>query len=315
MYDTLDKDVSNEDGNQDILSSCDRENAFNANPTIEEKNTCKKLLRNLFSCNDPNSVKFMKCCSDLYIWLYFEIKKYSLSNDIIKNIFKLTNLRKDQVPKPKYCDYFSFNDNLHKPEELIKLRIFNDNIDKFQNLLINTDYSKNCFFKRYFYECVNTYIDLNGQFCSEDKKDISSNKDTCKILRDFSFLYTTFRQMANSKGYELPDLYSSKPYHVVSCTSEVTNLESSSTDSNNSDKSIQRSVPTAIGTMAAIPPFLALIYRFTPVGTMFRSKNKKSVNVFNHLDEEIEKDLFYPRSKNGIMNSSNERYSVAYEPV
>ncbi|KMZ77044.1 hypothetical protein PVIIG_06222 [Plasmodium vivax India VII] len=295
MYDTLDKDVSNEDGNQDILSSCDRENAFNANPTIEKRKTCKKLLRNLLLCKGLNSGNFIKCCSDLYVWLYFEIKKYKLSNDNIKNIFTIPNLRGYQVTKPHCCPYFSFNDNLHKPDELLKVRVFNDNVEKFHNLLNNTEYSRNCFFKRYFYECVNTYIDLNGQFCSEDKKDISSNKDTCKILRDFSSLYTTFRQMANSKGYELTDLYSSKPYHVVSCTSEVTNLESSSTASKNSDKSIQHS--------------------FTPVGTMFRSKNKKSVNVFNHLDEEIEKELFYPRSKNGIINSSNARYSVAYEPV
>ncbi|KMZ83236.1 hypothetical protein PVBG_05206 [Plasmodium vivax Brazil I] len=267
MYDTLDKDVSNEDGNQDILNLCERDNAFNTNPTTEEKNTCKKLLRNSFSCIDPNSVKFMKCCSDLYVWLYFEIKKYSLSNDIIKKIFKLPNLIEDQVPKPNYCPYFSFNDNLHKPDELLKVRVFNDNVEKFHNLLNNTEYSRNCFFKKYFYECVNTYIDLNGQFCSEERKDITNNKDTCDILREFSTLYAPFLQKANNNGYELPNLFSSNKYDVVSCTLEETKEESSSTASNNSNKSKSHTVPTAIGTMAAIPPFLALIYRVNIICT------------------------------------------------
>ncbi|KMZ99292.1 hypothetical protein PVNG_02175 [Plasmodium vivax North Korean] len=238
--------MSSEDENQDILNSCDNDSTFNSKPTIEQKNTCKKLLRNLLLCNDSNSVEFMKCCRNLYVWLYFEIKNYTLSNDIIQNIFKLPNLRIKQVARPKYCPYFSFNDNLHKPGELIKLRIFNDNIDKFHNLLNNTDDSKNCFFKRYFYECVNTYIDLNGQFCSEGRKYSTNNKDTCDILSEFSTLYPSFLQKANIKGYELPTLFSSNSYDVVSCTSEETNQESSSTAANNSDKSIQHSVPTAI---------------------------------------------------------------------
>ncbi|CAG9474676.1 unnamed protein product [Plasmodium vivax] len=315
MYEIFDKPMSSEDGNLDILKSCDKDSTFNANPTIQKKETCKKLLRNLLLCKGLNSGNFIKCCSDLYVWLYFEIKKYNLSNNIIKNIFKLPNLKNDRVPKPNYCLYFSFNDNLHKPEELIKLRIFNDNIEKFHNLLNNTDVSKNCFFKRYFHECVNTYIDLNGQICSEEKKGIAINEGTCEILGMFSTLYPSFLHVAKSKGYELPDLYSSKPYEVVSCTSEETKVESSSTDSNNSNKSISRTVPTAIGTMAAIPPFLALIYRFTPVGTMFRSKNKKDINVFNNIDEEIEKELYYPIHENSTINSSPPKYNVTYGPA
>ncbi|KMZ89721.1 hypothetical protein PVMG_04551 [Plasmodium vivax Mauritania I] len=259
--------MSSEDENQDILNSCDNDSTFNSKPTIEQKNTCKKLLRNLLLCNDSNSVEFMKCCRNLYVWLYFEIKNYTLSNDIIQNIFKLPNLRIKQVARPKYCPYFSFNDNLHKPGELIKLRIFNDNIDKFHNLLNNTEYSRNCFFKKYFYECVNTYIDLNGQFCSEERKDITNNKDTCDILREFSTLYAPFLQKANNNGYELPNLFSSNKYDVFSCTLEETKEESSSTASNNSNKSKSHTVPTAIGTMAAIPPFLALIYRVNIICT------------------------------------------------
>ncbi|KMZ76831.1 hypothetical protein PVIIG_05403 [Plasmodium vivax India VII] len=339
MYEIFDKPMSSEDGNQDILNSCDKDSTFNSNPTVKQKNTCKKLLRNLLLCNDPNSFVFMKCCNDLYIWLYFEIKKYRLSNNIIKNIFTLPNLENDRVPKPNYCLYFSFNDNLHKPEDLIKLRIFNDNIDKFHNLLNNTDNSRNCFFKMYFYECVNTYIYLNGQFCSEGRQDIANNKDNCKIVRDFSTLYTSFYQVASMKGYELPYLYSSNPYNVISCTIEGTNNESSSTASNNSNKSISRTVPTAIGLILFVLKninnieqkymcyiflsnnniithvFFFFPYKFTPVGTMFKSNKKKHTNVFNNIDEEIEKELFYPRSKNGIINSSLPRYSVAYEPV
>ncbi|GAB69733.1 hypothetical protein PCYB_004820 [Plasmodium cynomolgi strain B] len=259
-YDTFNNPVSNEDVNVNILNLCDNYNTFTTNLTLEQKHTCKKLLRNLLLCNDPQIVHPIKCCSILNFWLYFEMKKYRLSNGIINEIFELSYESINAEHKNKYCaPYDSSNEKLYKSEELIKLGIFIVNEDEFKILLNNKDYLKNCIFKRYFYECVNTYINLNGQSCPEEIKDITYNEDICSILANFRASYQSFLNEAKSKGYELPYLTSPNPYVVDSCTWKETNIESSSTVSNNLNKSISRSVPTAIGTMSAIPPFLALI--------------------------------------------------------
>ncbi|GAB69798.1 hypothetical protein PCYB_005470, partial [Plasmodium cynomolgi strain B] len=255
-YDILDQSV---DKNIDILNLCDETTKFINDVEII---VCKKILRKLFLCNDPNNNDSIKCCNDLHFWFYFKNKKYSLSNGIIKKIFELPNKSVNNQLKKEYCspDMPLFV-NFHKPEELIKLIIFNENKDKFLNLLNNMDYSKKCSFKRYFYDCVNTYHDLNEQYCSKEKRDLDSNKGTCEILDSFIDLYNPFFQVAKSGGYVLPNLSSSKSNDAFSCTPVETKLESFSTAFNNSDKLTTHSIPTAIGTMAGIPPFLWLIYR------------------------------------------------------
>ncbi|GAB69885.1 hypothetical protein PCYB_006340 [Plasmodium cynomolgi strain B] len=169
-YDTFDNPVSNKDVNVDILNLCDEYKTFNSNLTPEQKDTCKKLLRNLFLCNDTKKVNPIKCCSALNFWLYFEIKKYSFSKDIIEMIYDLPYGRENNVANYGYCPPYNLsNDNLDKTEELLKLSIFIVNIDEFQNLLNSyTDNFKKCFLKKYFYECVNTYNVLKEQYCSEE---------------------------------------------------------------------------------------------------------------------------------------------------
>ncbi|GAB69662.1 hypothetical protein PCYB_004110 [Plasmodium cynomolgi strain B] len=244
------------------------------------------------------------------------MKKYSLSSGIIEDVLELSKKRERELPKYNNCfNNISSNSNLHKNEELIKLSIFNVNKDKFHNLLNNTHYLKNCFFKNYFYECVKTYIYLNNQYCFDEKTGISNNKGGCQILSMFRDSYSSFLQDAERKGYELPNLLSSELYDAVSCTLEESKLESHPIASNNSYKSIPYSVSTAIGTMSAIPPILSLIYKFTPAGIWFRSKIKKRTKILDNTYEQIENELFYPSHKNAIINSSNSRYNVAYGRV
>ncbi|SCO65474.1 Plasmodium vivax Vir protein, putative [Plasmodium vivax] len=88
---------------------------------------------------------------------------------------------------------------------------------------------------------------------------------------------------------------------------------SPASEQSNSPTSLSTS--TVVSSIVGIPPFLALIYKFTPVGSMFRSKNNRNINLLNNLDDEIEKELFYPNHKTAITNSSLKIYNVAYGSV
>ncbi|VVA00365.1 PIR protein, partial [Plasmodium vivax] len=94
--------------------------------------------------NNANEV-LLNYCNILYIWLYFEIEKNKLIAKIINKIFQetITGIQQKNLKK-FFCPYFSYNENLREPEKLMKLRIFNDNIETIKNILNNIDALNKC---------------------------------------------------------------------------------------------------------------------------------------------------------------------------
>ncbi|CAI7724147.1 Plasmodium vivax Vir protein, putative [Plasmodium vivax] len=316
--------IQNVNGSEynDILKSCDTGFMFQKPNMQEYKNMCKKLSRNLLLLADGSygDDNFSKYCDMLYIWMYFEINKKSLSNSTIEQIFQNTVYMITTKLSKKPCSYFSFNEKLKEPEKLIKLRVFEHNTSTLQNILNNINHPDNCSCLKYVYDCINTYNNMNNRFCATGEHENTTYKDTCGILKKFNTSYSKFSRNVNKRIYELPSLsdtttatHTSIITHEPKCLSNKQKEELNFRADDQSSSPKQISISTALSTVVGIPPFLALIYKFTPAGTWLRSKYRKDADVFKNVDEE--KELYNPRQENAILNSSHKRYNVAYEQL
>ncbi|SCO72996.1 VIR protein [Plasmodium vivax] len=324
VYDMFIQNVYGSEYNE-ILISCDRGLLFQ-NPNMNEyKNMCKQLSRNMLllaSNSNYGGSNFSKYCDILYIWMYYEIKKKMLSNSTIEKIFQNSDKMITTKLHKTSCSYFSFNEKLQEPENLIKLRIFEHNTSTFQNILNNISNPNNCSCLKYVYDCINTYNNMNNRFCATDDHENITYKDTCGILKNFKTSYSKFFRNVNGVIYELPLLsdttnaaHTPTVIDAPSCLSIRQKVELNFSGDDQSSGSKQISISTALSTMVGIPPFLALIYKFTSVGTWFRTTNRKVTDVFKNVDEEIEKKIYPPRHENATINSAQERYNVAYEQI
>ncbi|CAG9474619.1 unnamed protein product [Plasmodium vivax] len=173
----------------------------------------------------------------------------------------------------------------------------------------------NCACQNYIYECINIYNELDQKYCSIPEEKNGVNKSVCDVLDNFKRSY--MNDLYNKEGIEdkTPSISSSvNSKDIVGCQEHTKKVTLLSNKDENTGSSISSSIPTAVVTIFGVSSFLSLIYKFTPLGNFFRSRNIKRTNVFNNLDENIEKQLFYPRPKDEMINISNATYNVAYGP-
>ncbi|CAG9474705.1 unnamed protein product [Plasmodium vivax] len=317
LYDKLDEPVDADHPNKDIINLCDKENTFNTSLATDQKITCKKLLRNLLLCNSLNCDNFINFCSNLYVWLYFEIKKSGISNDIIKNIFELPKLREKGVINYIYCPYDTFNDQKHDPEDLMKLSIFNNNVYTFQSLLKDSKVSNYCYLKNYVYECVNIYNknNKNNKTYSSPQDCTSSPQEyACEIITQFNSLYTS--HILNEEGiiHKFPELYNDIDLNDIDICPVEESESNSITDETQPGTPKTGGVPTALSAMVGIPPFLALIYKFTPIRNLFRFGNKNNTIKTSNLDKNMENELFHAIKEDSNIKDIQPKYNIGYEP-
>ncbi|KMZ88564.1 hypothetical protein PVBG_04773 [Plasmodium vivax Brazil I] len=267
FYDTLDEAL-NETDNLAYSNACDNVRIYGKDSLKEQKNTCKRLFRNTFLLSDGgySTEDFNKYCDILYIWLYFEIEKNKLDANIINQIFQDSIRVALQKSRNKIsCPYVSYHEILHEPEKLMKLSIFNDNSETFQSILKKKNDPNDCSFQMYVVDCVNIYNDMYGKHCSGERN--KDNPELCKILNTFETLYTGyFFKKREDISYELQPLSSPPTKHVVNCQTDIGSVISTSTD-DRSSRDISKTLNTALGTMAGIPPFLVLIYKVNMICT------------------------------------------------
>ncbi|SCA83594.1 Plasmodium vivax Vir protein, putative, partial [Plasmodium vivax] len=259
----FDKDLEVSEVNNQIISSCDGIIGYNDDNIVNHKKVCKKLLRNLklLHSGSYRGGEFVKCCNNIYNWLYYEISEHNISDDTINNIFAVSK----QIIKKQGlldCPYFTFNIGLLEPEKLVMLRIFNNNIDDIQEFLKKEINSNTCSCQKFMNKCVDIYKRMHGDHCSKGDITIPPKKVTCEIVNNFKTYYEAYLSKEMIK-YELPELYSNTPINIIDgCPSEeIKSGQASPVQRNQSDRSIIQSSSHALGAMAGIPPFLALIYK------------------------------------------------------
>ncbi|SCO73021.1 Plasmodium vivax Vir protein, putative [Plasmodium vivax] len=308
----------------------------------EDQVIYEKLIRNLWSLSNNIYKGKRDYCIFLNQWLYLIKKKYKIIDYPIDIFYGVAMSRLSSDGRTNICPFYIYDNDYEKSTNIIKLQNFYNNIDTIAKTLMNESIpqgkdSHYCYAQRYANECVNIYKNMYDKFCSDKKDEKVENKNTCFELNTFYKSYTQFLFIKEDIKNKIPNLASGEiekhfgcPYNKPAPGPELIQesgqelgmgAESGPRHGSVSVGAEKQNNPTkfnstaVVGTMAGIPPFLVLIYKFTPVGTLFRSKNKKGINAFNHLDEEIENELFYGRHGNATTNFSPERYNVAYGPV
>ncbi|KMZ89751.1 hypothetical protein PVMG_04581 [Plasmodium vivax Mauritania I] len=268
MYDMFAETLNEEDNRQQAIA-CDRIKVYKGDHVDKQKKTCRALLRNSFLLYDENYENDVlnKYCDILYIWLYFEIKKNKFSSSIIDKIFdeSIKMVRSSRKQKP--CPYFSFSENLHEPENLMKLRIFNDNIETFENILNNINKMNKCSCLNYVYDCINIYKIMNRVYCLGEKNKISENSNTCKIVEEFGTKYNLYIYNINNGIYKLPslpdinDISNANSTYKADCSLDRNGQNSNYNKDNQSESYTQSNVTKVLGSMIGISSFLAISFK------------------------------------------------------
>ncbi|VUZ99379.1 PIR protein [Plasmodium vivax] len=298
-----------------IFSLCNNDVTYIGEHASEQKNICRKLLRNLKLLHSGTYMAddFVKCCNNINNWLYYKTKEDNISDDTINSIFAASN---KIIEKKGYldCSYFTFNKGFLEPEKLVMLRVFNNNADNIREILSNEFHSKICSCQKFIKQCVDLYKDMHEDHCSKGYTTNSSQEGTCEIVKSFRTLYEGYLTKDKIK-YKIPELSSNTPTDIIDgCSSEETDSGPAPPEqSKQSGNSITQNTSHALASMVGIPPFLALIYKFTPIRKVFLSKNKKDTRAFNNLDQEIENEFFH--HKYGDTNASQLKFNVSYSPV
>ncbi|KMZ77069.1 hypothetical protein PVIIG_05444 [Plasmodium vivax India VII] len=267
FYNKLEESVVGDDQYQIVLNLCNKPNTFKTRHTTEKKNTCKKLLRNLFLCSRLDRDEVMNCCGNLYVWLYFEIEKSSISNEIIKKIFELPTSDENEGLRYYACPYATFNDEIDNPENLMKLSIFNDNVATFHSILKESKESKDCDLKRYVYECVDIYNKINKAYDFPPVCNNIPQENTCGIINDFRGYYM-------SHIFNKPEITLNFP--ELSSDTNLNDIKGCPSEERKSDAPPEEKLQvtpttggasTALSAMVGIPPFLILMYKVNIIRT------------------------------------------------
>ncbi|CAG9474575.1 unnamed protein product [Plasmodium vivax] len=321
MYDTFAETLNDED-NRKHSNACNRLSIYKNDLVEEHKNACKVLLRNsilLYDKNYENEV-FIKYCDILYIWLYFDTKNNKLYPSIIDQIFKGSIQKVSGSTQKKPCPYFSFNENLHEPENLMILRLFNDNIETLKKILNNINESNNCSCLKYVYDCIKIYKDMYRDYCSGEKKTQNlKNINTCKIVDDFgtkysSNIYDRYYAIYKLRSLsDINDMSKATSTYIADCSLDGKRQNFYYNNDNQLDSYTQSNVTKVLGSTIGISSFLAISFKYTPLRRIFNFRNNTQT-VRNELNEEKVNEL-YKGSDTWNSNSNDPKYNIGYNSV
>ncbi|CAG9474537.1 unnamed protein product [Plasmodium vivax] len=311
LYEEFNKSADNHEKEQDMISIC-QTHATNENSGKDTYNKlCMKLLKNLLLLTkySENIGIYSKRCNDLYNWLYYEMKPYKLPDNIVPSIFDRSDTLISETNKKNLCPYDLYNKDHYKDEKIIELNIFRDNIVTLREILKNKNSDHYCPCIKYVKNCVKTYKNLDNTYCSRENIQKLDNKEFCKELNKFTTYYGYLTDVPSIIN-EIPSLSLDIDTYKNKCLSDndISQLGSATDERLGNSTSVAAS--TVVGAMVGIPPFLALMYKFTPFGQLIRSRYGRG--IANNMREN---ELFYPTTENMNNSSDHTRYNVLYGPV
>ncbi|KMZ95728.1 hypothetical protein PVMG_05327 [Plasmodium vivax Mauritania I] len=305
LYDELDKPLIEDAKYQGILNSCDSAPFLKNDLTGVYKNFCKKLSINmlLLADRDYKGDELIKYCDIFYIWMYFEINKYSIPNEITNELFKASTRVVTSKRSKTPCPYLNFNEKIHEPTKLMKLHIFNNNVYTLQSMLKSAIESDECSLKRYVYKCIEIYRDMYSKYCSngDDKKE--GNQNSCEIINKFNTLYSSYINKKYGILHDFPELSSTIALNVIDGCPLEESESNPIPDKSQQGTPITRGVSTALSSM------------FTPVRNMFRFGNKKHNIITSDFDKNMENELFHAIKEDSIIKDIQPKYNIGYEPI
>ncbi|KMZ77020.1 hypothetical protein PVIIG_05217 [Plasmodium vivax India VII] len=253
---------------ENLKSSDDLYTFYKTNVTYDQEKKQKyedislKLLRNLriFVNNGYKGPQLQEYCTYFYHWLYLRTMGYD-ADLLISIIFD--EFEKKKLPRNKYiCPYDTYNKqkDIFKSKNLVKLSYFRFNYENIAGILKEKKYPNYCLCQKYLDECVSTYRTMKASHCSNNQEE--NNKELCSELTQFSanYFYLTSELPI---GKTIPNINTGKrEVALLDCPSEeISKLRSGVGPSSGGAGSDEKTLPTALGTMAGATSLLALLYK------------------------------------------------------
>ncbi|KMZ89696.1 hypothetical protein PVMG_04526 [Plasmodium vivax Mauritania I] len=262
LYHSFDKSV--EGDYKDVYDGyCKRVTNSLGQDKVNYYDICMKLIRNL----DPSSkvsekkISHSHRCFNVNNWLYNSIEKKYLNNKhIISWIFDLSRTIRSEIENYK-CSYYSYDENYEDPINIIRLRIFDDNIDVIERTLKSDDQKNNTLCQNYVCECVNIYQKMNDLYCSESNAQHGKRKNTCDMLKALKTPYDTLLSRNTEIKKKIPSLEATKEELLAKCPSIQANHKLSVSVDGHSGSPTSSKIPATIGTMAGVSSIFALLYK------------------------------------------------------
>ncbi|KMZ95735.1 hypothetical protein PVMG_05334 [Plasmodium vivax Mauritania I] len=256
------------------------------------ENFCMKLVRNLG--HRSNNMDFLRHtperCNNLNNWIYYSMKKHKIPEDIITGCFDDYNDVMSGINQPPRCSYYSYDTKYNEPINIIKLNIFESNMDIIQSTLDSLHDSINLPLRMYIWECINIYKGIYKKYCHNKDDEDQKRILTCSRLDAIKKTYDFYLSTIQHRMYKIPSLDEVEEDYLNMCVSEelksaltvemagkITALQDETQDGERKSGDIQpiftvtdenkgspmsSTVSTTIGTMAGASSILAL-YKVT----------------------------------------------------
>lgn len=258
MYDQFDKTVSNEGDvlYETICLSIIEDTNENKRKHID---ICMKLMRNLWSLSNAKYSNMLNSehCTNLNIWLYNEIKKHSIPEKTVEDIFEATNPITRTLSNYYECAYYHFNKDI-EPENLLKLLNFEANINIIKSILENKGNTHYCQCKNYVYECVNIFRTLNSRFCPSGN---ANNENICSKLRTFQSSYSISLYDKPEINANIPSLANPDNETLIDCSLKEQVISSQDPKGESVSSNMPFNVQAFVGIMGGLFPLLLILYK------------------------------------------------------
>ncbi|KMZ89750.1 hypothetical protein PVMG_04580 [Plasmodium vivax Mauritania I] len=262
-----------------LMDNLKRTGQYNEN----HKDIYEKVMRNLSLLLSKTHTKtqFSDYCTYLYQWLYLTKKKNNVSDYMVGVIYPASQQKFDLHRGEYQCPYYTYDKNYDDPIKIIKLQIFDLNINIIEQLLMNENYSNYLPLKKYICECVNIFNELYNGKCPYEGVENKKLKYTCDLLNNFKNAYVSYLYIKESIKNKIPSLNSTESELIKICpfnksetvpklvsetrqvpeSAPVSESEGNSVSVEKSGNPIPFNTTSFVSAMAGIPPFLALIYK------------------------------------------------------
>ncbi|KMZ95747.1 hypothetical protein PVMG_05346 [Plasmodium vivax Mauritania I] len=261
MYEDFEKNISDDENALNFYDpTCKVILRTRSCNNLKYNEFCMKLLRNLGAhSKDPIIYKpNHERCKNLYNWLYYLIMKHNIPDYFISKIFQESKDIVGAEQNEKMCSYNKYSEFLDKPEEMLKIYHFNDNIYKIKDILMDNEHTNNCSCRRYIYECVRIYKEMNTKYCSSEDNKKNKYQFTCSQLDLFKNFYGIYFTSNQDLIDTIPSLHTNTVEHYFICPSSKSDKELVDVKNEQGSSS---TLPTAIGTMAGVSSVIAFLYK------------------------------------------------------
>ncbi|SBS99089.1 PIR Superfamily Protein [Plasmodium ovale curtisi] len=282
----------------------------------KDKELCTKLLRNIWLISDYHDDNVIKpvFCNYLNMWLYYHLRIYNFPDELISKFFEIGKGLVEDLPESYNCVYdLPVDRNFEDPEKVMKLNNFVDNIDTIETCLLNKDDQNNCACLKYLYECGSIYNNLNKKYCNTYYDKTFVNKTLCKELETFRTTYDSDIAGNTYISKKLPPLSKIDNIYLAHCALEEKSWLSHD-DDNSVFNQVFRNIPSVVGGMMGTSVLSLIMYKFTPIGSLIRSRMGKNKAMDDTLYEEMNEFVSSSYQYEDI-NSDGMDYSIAYHPV